>query len=355
MSSYVPVADQIKEVEYWLRLATFLHYPLKNALLFVLHNTGNRTDYDGLPKDATKLYNKLSANINQINKLTKKKVLSKAQVDLLLPPKGNKTDSSTFDVTLIIVLIINFTTLPAPNKGWNVKLDPTDVSTAAFVILARLWRNRLIHATEPGSLCKTDFDNTWSEGEDIVKGLGLTTVNTNALKHIDLDDKKTLVMTAVLSYKIKIQGTLDGHDKKLAILQGDVTNVNNVMKTKIANTTSEVDKIKDEVLGHKEDIGLLKEQMESIQHNPTSTEVDEIKDEVLGNKEDIGLLKEQMESIQHNPTSTEVDEIKDEVLGNKEDIGLLKEQMESIQHNPISTTEHHGNKYFDEITLIYFN
>ena len=64
MSSYVPVADQIKEVEYWLRLATFLHYPLKDALLFVLHNTGNKTDYVGLPEDATELYNSLSAKRN---------------------------------------------------------------------------------------------------------------------------------------------------------------------------------------------------------------------------------------------------------------------------------------------------
>ena len=136
-------------------MATFLHYPLKSALLFVLHNKGNRKDYNGLPEKEIDLYNELSRNIGAIKKI---KVISKAQVDILLPPGANKTDSSTFDVTLIIVLIINFTTLPAPKKGWRVDPDITDTSTAAFVLRARKWRNFLIHGTEPEILCKADFD-----------------------------------------------------------------------------------------------------------------------------------------------------------------------------------------------------
>ena len=63
------VADAIRVVQFWLRLATLLLYPLKNALLFVLHNTGKRTDYVGLPEDETELYNELSAKKAQINKL----------------------------------------------------------------------------------------------------------------------------------------------------------------------------------------------------------------------------------------------------------------------------------------------
>ena len=110
-------------------------------------------------------------------------MLGQAEVDTLLPPGTNKTDSSTFDVTLIIVLIMNFTTLPPPNKGWRRNPDITDVSTAAFILRARKWRNVLIHGTEPESLGKADFDRIWLEGENITKGLGLTTVDMNALKN----------------------------------------------------------------------------------------------------------------------------------------------------------------------------
>ena len=178
------ITDAIREIQWWLRLATFLVCPLQIALLFVLHNKGNRTDYFGLPEDETELYKEFLRRKVEIDKLVKDGVLNKAQHDTLLPPGQNKTDSSVFDVTLIIVLIINFTTLPPPKKGWK-RLDPTDFSIAAFILRARNWRNVLIHDTEPGSLSKADFDRIWLEGESIVKSLGLTTVDMNlSLIHI---------------------------------------------------------------------------------------------------------------------------------------------------------------------------
>ena len=59
MSTYKSVADTIKEIENWIRLATFLHEPLKNALLRILHNTSGDTSYDGLPTDPHQLYKEL--------------------------------------------------------------------------------------------------------------------------------------------------------------------------------------------------------------------------------------------------------------------------------------------------------
>ena len=258
------IADVIRVVQYWLRLVTLLLYPLKDALLFVLHNKGNRTDYVGLPEDETKLYNELSGKRSQINTLVKNRVLNQDQVNILLPPGENKTDSSTFDVTLIIVLITNFTTLPPPKNGWKGKLDPTDASTAAFVFQARKWRNVLIHGIEPGSLCKSDFDGIWLKGEDIVKGLGLTTVDMKALKNTNLDVRNSLVLNSVLIYLKKIQGTLDTHDKEFAIIQGDSANVKNditSIKTDISSVMSEINDIK---LNNQVNIDNLNEQIEAI-------------------------------------------------------------------------------------------
>ena len=261
MSSCVSVNDAIKEIQHWLRLATFLHHPLKNALLYVLHNKGNRTDYVGLPENEIDLFNELTRQMGIINKLVKKKVLSKAQVDILLPPGTNKTDSSLFDVTLIIVLIINCTTLPSPTNGWWGEVDLNDLSTAAFVLHARKWRNILIHATEPRSLCKADFDRIWADGESIVNGLGLTTVDTKKLKNINLDVRNSIILNSVLLYLNKIQGKMDTHDKELAQLQGDITNVN----IELFNNREDIETLTEQNKEFKQQIDHFKQQIEAIQ------------------------------------------------------------------------------------------
>ena len=80
------ITDAIREIQWWLRLATFLVCPLQIALLFVLHNKGNRIDYSGLPEDETELYKEFLRRKVEIDKLVKDGVLNKAQHDTLLPP-----------------------------------------------------------------------------------------------------------------------------------------------------------------------------------------------------------------------------------------------------------------------------
>ena len=254
MSSVVSVADTIREIQYWLRLASFLHHPLKNALLFVLHNKGNRTDYAGLPENEIDLYKELNGQIGSINKLVGKKVLRKEQVDVLLPPGANRTDSSTFDVTLIIVLIINFTTLPAPKKGWRGDVNAIDTGTASFVVQARKWRNVFIHDTEPTGLLKADFDRIWADGESIVSGLGLSGIDTKKLKHINLDVRNSIVLNSVLLYVNKIQGKLYTHDKELAQLQGDITNV-------LSNNKDDIEKLKQQNKQFEQQIEAIKKEL----------------------------------------------------------------------------------------------
>ena len=191
-----------------MRLATFLHGPLKSFLLHVLHNLSNDPSYQGLPQNPQQLYQALStpANRKKINNL-KKKVLKQDQVDALLPPGGNATDSSQFDVTLICVLIINFTTLPAPLKGWNNKNPPpNDLSIGAFVIRAREWRN-YIHHTDPDKVTQADLNQKWKEGEQIINNLGFT-YDTTQLKTMGLDLKYENVVKSMYLYLERKQDTL---------------------------------------------------------------------------------------------------------------------------------------------------
>ena len=201
MSTYKSVADTIKEIEYWLRLSTFLLGPLKQSLLQILHNTGNDPSYDGLPQDQGQLYQELSnKHQKKLLKLKTKGILQQSQYDLIFPPNDNKTDSSKFDITLICILIRNCCTrLAKPLNGWDKYPPANDQSIAANVIRAREWRN-YVHHTEPKLIDQQTFDTKWNEGTQIIDSLGYHNYDTNKLKQISLDPKHEIVLLGLFQY-----------------------------------------------------------------------------------------------------------------------------------------------------------
>eukprot|EP00111_Clytia_hemisphaerica_P007850 TCONS_00022815-protein len=230
MSTYISIANAIKEIEYWLRLATLLHEPLKESLLNILHNYYNRTDYVGLPSNPNLLNAELRKHQHRISQLQTKRVLNKDQVELLLPTASTQTDSSTFDVTLIIFLIIEFTNLPPPSRGW--KKDPlcTDTSLAAFVLRARKWRNDLLH-DDPKSITLNDFNKRWTEGVNIIHGLFFVTYDTNRLKTMPLDVHNRTVFKSLKFLSKKITGKQTAHDNQLASHDNKLTAHDNQLTT----------------------------------------------------------------------------------------------------------------------------
>lgn len=140
---------------------------LQQALLDVVHDP----QYDGIPRDPVELYkffNKYE-NIQKIKKLSKN-VLKQDQIDLL-SPQNQRTFSNKWDITLICVVIINFTTVPSPLKGWRVKPDQTDKTTGAFVWIARGLRNLSNHATLETFIKEVDFKAFFTDIRLIIVGL----------------------------------------------------------------------------------------------------------------------------------------------------------------------------------------
>ena len=127
-----------------------INYHCKQALLKVLHS-------HDVPTDPEELYNFFVANKAKIMQL-KGRVLKDDQIDLLLP-QNQRTFSGKWDVTLICVVIINFSTLPAPTTGWKKNPDVTDVTVAAIVLKVRHKRNIINHA----SLEQFQDDNTFKK------------------------------------------------------------------------------------------------------------------------------------------------------------------------------------------------
>ena len=195
-----------------------VHGPLKASLLRVLHNEDNDPSYKGLPKDSTELYNQLSTIQKvKIDKLVKKKILNPGQLELLLPTNGsNMTDSSLFDITLIALMIINFTTLPPPKGGWKTP-DASDIGVSANVVHGREWRNFVNH-NNADTINFSIFNKKWLEGIAIIKALGGSVQDMNSLKVLSLDAKNNVVLASLNTYinviETKFKNDIDPKLKK---------------------------------------------------------------------------------------------------------------------------------------------
>ena len=237
MSTHKSIAQVTRDIQYWLRLATFLHGPLKESLFCVLHNKKYDPSYKGLPGDPSDLYKELSTDHKEtINKLIKNKVLKKDQVEILLPKNGeNKTYSDVFDVTLLVVLIINCTTLRPPKDGWNKSPSDDDTGVAANVLRGREWRNFLNH-TDANAIDEAAFNLKWTEGVELLKGLGGQSDQMKTLKTISLDPKHEIVLKSLYHFNNVVRTKQQTQDSDIGDLQARV----DVLEKK-QNTTDQLD------------------------------------------------------------------------------------------------------------------
>jgi len=223
MSTNKSIADVIKEIQHWLRLSTFLHCPLNQALLHLLHNKSNNPGYTGLPHAPVHLHKYLSTQHAStiIQNLYTQRILNTDQIKLLFPPKQQKTYSEKFDLTLIVILIRNFLNIPPPLNTWYDKYPPAnDKSIAANVIRAREWRNYL-HHTKPDTIDVNTFHRKWAEGCQIVADLGFV-YNTKVLKAATLDPKNEVVLTLLNNYVSTWQKQDTVHSNNILKTQNDV-------------------------------------------------------------------------------------------------------------------------------------
>ena len=187
--------------QYWLRLAVCASEHINPGLLDVLHNDGPNRDptYKGIPRDPKLLYIFLSEkeSLKTIKKLQTKGVLKQDQYELLFPPGCVETDSKKFDPTLNQVLIRNFTTLETDNGWWKLdKLLPGDTSVAANAVRAVAFRNKVYHYGNPAAMTKPEFDNKFTEADNILKGMRYTGNVINA-KTMSLDPERISVLKAL--------------------------------------------------------------------------------------------------------------------------------------------------------------
>jgi len=142
----------------WLQI--FIQGPLRESLLYVLHNKGIDSNYVGLPEDPADLYRVLTDITSQevFNNLKKKRILVNAQIDLLTPPIGKKTFSDRFDITLVYHLIAQLSHF----RGMDSRI-------LAYVLNTKRLLNDVAHLTE---LSEVVFERILVEGDVIITNIG---------------------------------------------------------------------------------------------------------------------------------------------------------------------------------------
>ena len=104
--------------------------------------------------------------------LRKKSILNPSQWVNLYPAVPSSVSSTTFDITLLIVLLRNICNLTPPVTGWDKLPSAADKSTKANIARVKFYRNTVYgHATQ-ASVDDVTFNNQWLDIRSALVALG---------------------------------------------------------------------------------------------------------------------------------------------------------------------------------------
>ena len=161
-----------------------------------------------------------STNHTTLQKLLTKKILTGKQWNLLFPRGGALPDPSSFDITLLFVLLRNICGLhPPPATGWDKKPPVTDKSQQANLARIKWFRNEVYaHITTTGIEAPL-FTQYWVELSDTLVQLGLDRAEIDWLKSAPLDEDQVIhLLSKWKRDDDDIKERLETMDQKLDIL-----------------------------------------------------------------------------------------------------------------------------------------
>ncbi|XP_068747053.1 nephrocystin-3-like [Montipora capricornis] len=97
-----------------------------------------------------------------LQNLKKKHVIIDDQWKKLFPTTGDPPNIGEFDITLLYLLIRNFSHLPPPATGWNEMPDDEDETIQANITRIKCFRNELCHRSSL-SIPKSEFEDKWTK------------------------------------------------------------------------------------------------------------------------------------------------------------------------------------------------
>ncbi|XP_076083583.1 uncharacterized protein LOC143054461 [Mytilus galloprovincialis] len=181
------MASLSEEEENYVRLALLLKGVTPRAV---------RTYFDK-EFPPTSLPSTLSTSHNTLLDLKVKRIINQAQWNLLIPRNGIP-DSKTFDVTLMICLIRNLTSINPPVKGFDSFPLPGEITPGSDLARIKCYRNKLAHH-DSNTIDTTYFNTAWRDISDAVGRLGGQTMyqECQGLKVKILDQSNQEIMLEI--------------------------------------------------------------------------------------------------------------------------------------------------------------
>ena len=124
----------------------------------------------------------LHARYSILNGLLRRRVLNSHQWNKLFPPGGIPPDSTTFDITLLFLLLTNICGLSPPPTGWHEKPTPSDTSLEANLARIKFFRNDLYGHVATTGVDTPTFNALWMEISAALVALGLRQGEIDRLK-----------------------------------------------------------------------------------------------------------------------------------------------------------------------------
>ena len=148
----------------------------------VLRNKFHKT----FSEDPKELYKEFQGKKSDIDRLKRDRKIFQNQYDLLLPPTGDSVDSKQFDVTLLMVLLINFCGYSYPERNWI--LDDDDNSEFANIVRNKNDRNAIQHHSYEYS--DKEFNDIFPKYKAPLVALGMSSDKVDNILSVKFKDSE---------------------------------------------------------------------------------------------------------------------------------------------------------------------
>ena len=259
--------DVVEKCEFWIRVNLALEVCVKEALIDILHNIHNDPSYKGLPTDPIDLYQYLL-------RCKSKQAYKKLKPDqwALLCPTSGRSNPIEWDITLIVFVIRNETTLK-PLHGWSTDKSPplTDITKGGCIDHAKHLRNDLNHGSVDAVSTQPKFDRYWDRIKRILKGLDYQNMKKfHELKTTSLDNQSGEIRTLVVNFKKDIDVLKDEASDNIEIISNFEKSITLCEKTlaeletQVQSNKVGIKAIKDASDANKVGIKAIKEKLDAL-------------------------------------------------------------------------------------------
>ena len=145
------------------------------------------------------LENTLKKNSTKLKQLKSKRVICDDDWEMLFPASGDPPNADKFDITLLHLLIREFSNLPTPAQGWHKLPGETDDSVQADIARVKCFRNELSHRSST-AISESEFEEKWKQISSSLERIQvhIHKQNIQCIKNDPIDDNMRQILEDII-------------------------------------------------------------------------------------------------------------------------------------------------------------